>query len=148
MINNTDYSIAYIHDDTNTHPALAVFDNLKGPLLPDMLYTFDSGKHYQHEPFNYLRVQLGVLVPWSMAIMHAPAGTTFKQVFNDAYPFGLISMDGGEIGPDGVYRYPEDEPLYPMAETSYGNEKLYFYPYAIVGTVNSETGQQWLTRLD
>lgn len=33
---------------------------------------------------------------------------------------------------DGVWNYPEDEPLYPVGIFEQGNKTLYVYPYAIV----------------
>ena len=49
---------------------------------------------------------------------------------------GLSVMDrplGGEIDAEGVYRYPEDEPMYPYMTWETRDGTVYFYPYSVMG---------------
>jgi len=40
---------------------------------------------------------------------------------------------GGEIDAEGVYRYPEDEPMYPYMTWETREGLVYFYPYSVMG---------------
>ena len=40
---------------------------------------------------------------------------------------------GGEIDAEGVYRYPEDEPMYPYMKWETREGTVYFYPYSVMG---------------
>jgi len=40
---------------------------------------------------------------------------------------------GGEIDAEGVYRYPEDDPMYPYMQWETREGTVYFYPYSVMG---------------
>ena len=65
------------------------------------------------------------------------------------YGFGMGAMTGaGTVDEDGVYEYPEDPPLYPMAAFRFpeSDVTVYVYQYAMVAVVDPET--TLITRMD
>jgi len=75
-------------------------------------------------------------------------GRTPREQFEANYQFGVHEMRGGTITDDGTYQYPQDPDLVPYMYAEFGNERVYIYRSGIVGIVNRETGDQFLTRMD
>jgi hypothetical protein len=66
------------------------------------------------------------------------------EQLTERYGFGpLTHMSGGILTEDGVYRYPEDPDLYPLAEARVNQETVRVYPYGIVAV-----GPAFITRMD
>tara|TARA_R100001510_G_scaffold55526_1_gene59581 strand:- start:5919 stop:6302 length:384 start_codon:yes stop_codon:yes gene_type:complete len=53
---------------------------------------------------------------------------------------------GGEIDSEGVYRYPEDEPMYPYMTWDTREGQVYFYPYSVMGIPDGD--KHYATRMD
>lgn len=87
---------------------------------------------------------LGILPMW----IDSDDERTARQQFEAKYEFGVHEMRGGTIDENGVYQYPEDPPLYPLATMQHLDDIIHFYQYAIVGIVNQTTGETFMTRLD
>ena len=66
------------------------------------------------------------------------------------YGFPVVPMEGGEVGADGVYRFPEDPPLHPIMSCTYADwdshVQFLVYQHAIVA-IRTE-GATLVTRLD
>lgn len=71
---------------------------------------------------------------------------SFQKQIDDNYGFGLYEMNGGEVGEDGVYRYPEDPDLYPYLKWERDGEVAYMYSHAIMSFVKD--GRVFVTRVD
>jgi hypothetical protein len=67
-------------------------------------------------------------------------------VSNYMFFIGWSKPDGATVV-DGVWNYPEDEPLEPVGIFSQGNKTLYVYPYAIVAVCVDGVLVKW-TRCD
>ena len=96
------------------------------------------------------------LIPYFIADCSdvVPEGVTTEE-FNDQlqriYGFSLggnMLDNGGEISSEGVYRYPEDPPLSPLAEFKCPKQDItvFVYRYAFVAVRGK--GPDILTRMD
>ena len=57
----------------------------------------------------------------------------------NAYGFGGSPMTGGTVADNGVYTYPEDPPLYPIAKMEGGPAVVWVYDYGICAIVEDHT---------
>jgi hypothetical protein len=110
------------------------------------------------DPTGFHRVQganperivgaLGILPQWaSEAFEH---DDSFKQAMITNY--GNLyggEMTGGAMDMAGVYNYPEDPPLHPLAvmTADYTTDKIFFYEYSMVAVL-TENGNFWMARFD
>lgn len=61
-----------------------------------------------------------------------------------------IEIEGGTVGHDGVYRYPDDPELHPYLRVDLQGESpgtLFLYPYAIA-VIRDKDRPDYVTRLD
>ena len=74
---------------------------------------------------------------------------SFKQQVEDAYGFGSLHRfsDTGKVDANGIYRYPGDPELYPIAIWRREGETAYMYEYAIMAFVTAD-GETFVTRVD
>ena len=91
---------------------------------------------------------LGILPQW------AAQAYDFDNNFKDAliHNYGCFyggAMEGGTVDSEGVYSYPEDPDLYPLAVMTapYTTDKVFFYEYSMVGVL-TEAGNFWMSRFD
>ena len=113
-------------------------------LTNQMLFELNPTGYFNDVPKDRIIEALGILVPWAMRDPDEPV----REVFDKMYSFGLFEMTGGEIDDKGVYRYPEDPDLHPLAVLKRMNgETVYFYQYAMVGVVQPN-GDTFVTRMD
>lgn len=70
----------------------------------------------------------------------------FYKVFDEEYGFPILEMKGGRVDETGVYFYPGDVALYPLAVYRSPTEKCYQYRYGIIAIV-TETST-FVTRMD
>jgi len=74
-----------------------------------------------------------------------------KDVIQEAlnrYQFGGPEMKGGEVDKDGVYLYPQDPPLYPLASCMAGGKRIYIYQYGMISFVDLITREANTYRFD
>jgi hypothetical protein len=91
--------------------------------------------------------QLG-LIPYFVAKHRAEANHPSTKVAMDRYyGYGLYEIDGGSIGDDGTYSFPEDADLKPLAAYKVPEGTMYQYQYAIVAIPEAEGGY-FVTRMD
>lgn len=95
---------------------------------------------------NAILEACGLLPHWLLEGLQN--GEPAKDALISRYQFYFGPMEGGKILPDGRYEYPDDPYLYPLVKVEHGDEIIYFYQYAIVGVINTQTGEQWITRMD
>lgn len=78
----------------------------------------------------------GVL-PQMLASNKDPQGT-MKDAIEGSYPFGAHWNGHGVVDEQGIYRHPEDPPLYPVAvvENVVTKEAAYIYQSALVAVVD------------
>lgn len=69
-----------------------------------------------------------------------------KDLLAAYYGFPMLEISGGTIGADGLYSYPEDPDLQPLAKIEFESCVYWQYDYGIVAIVSeSET---YITRMD
>ena len=72
------------------------------------------------------------------------------DLMNECYGFGLGDYNmldgGGAIDKDGVYTYPDDEPLSPLVKFDMEYSTVYIYQYALVAVDDGNT--QVMQRMD
>ena len=105
--------------------------------------NIDPLDHFKADPLE-IATALGFIPAWLSKANEYP---NIKTALIDQYVYYMGDITGGEIDSDGVYRYPEDPPLYPLASAELDGERFYQYQYGIVATVTSD-GQQWVSRFD
>ena len=95
------------------------------------------------EPVRLLEA-CGLLTSFAYeALLEVPEGSA-EDVYTlmvSIYGFGDMRMKGGTVSPEGVYKYPEDPELKPLAVIQYeGAEgtKVYIYQYGIVAVQDNE----------
>lgn len=72
-----------------------------------------------------------------------------KTAFDKAYCCGLFEMSGGTVTGKGIYQFPEDPDMYPIAQLLRGDETVYFYQSAIVAICdNNNPDNVFVTRID
>lgn len=81
-------------------------------------------------------------------------GETFKERGENGYQFGTNWSKCGEPGnasitKDGVYSYPEDPDLYPIAEFTKNDDNVWIYQYGMVVVPDPDRKGMFLTcRMD
>lgn len=76
-------------------------------------------------------------------------GKGFREALGEQYGFGLYETTGGSISDEGVYSYPEDPDLQPLALYESPTEKCYQYDYAIIAIVSKDgSTPTFVTRMD
>ena len=112
--------------------------------------TIDPTGHFNAIKTNPHRLiaSLGILPNW------AGQAYDFDNSFKDAliHNYGCFyggAMEGGTVDSDGIYSYPEDPELYPVAvmTAEYTTDKVFFYEYSMVGVL-TEAGNFWISRFD
>ncbi len=104
--------------------------------------TTDPLNKFADVPTHRLVEACGLLLPWLIA----GEEETLRDRLINKYRFYNGPMWGGTISEDGVYQYPEDEPMHPLVKIETKNEKCFIYKYGIVGTLKE--GVSWITRMD
>ena len=110
-------------------------------LLIDPLNRYPVGRQLN------IKNAIGILPLWAAQNSDEES---IKECLIKNYPYYFGTTMSGNIDNQGIYRYEGDPPLYPLASmVSYtGHEICYFYEYAIVAVVNSQSGDTWITRMD
>ena len=111
-------------------------------------FITDPNGKYTHVNESQILNALGILPFW--AIKFREHNNSFKQALKSSYQFYFGDLKGCTIQEDGSYTYPGDPVMHPLAVMTAPDcpETLYFYEHAVVGVVNSDTGEQWMTRMD
>jgi hypothetical protein len=107
-------------------------------------FHVDPLNKFPHASQNELIYSCGFLTGW---IMQADSTETIKEALLRNYAYFMGEMKGGTLSNDGVFSYPEDEDLYPVALFELDGEKCFIFPHAIVGIINKD-GSTWMTRMD
>ena len=108
-----------------------------------MIITIDPTKGFKHAPLKALYEVMGLLPYITLAGFDNGVGDTVAAVYKGmvtAYGFGDMSYKGGSVDEEGVYRYPEDPPLAPVArfEREGTPVKVYIYQYALICVTDGE----------
>lgn len=118
----------------------------------DVEVTIDPLKKFNKVPRWALYEATG-LIPYF--IMEAPAkGDTQQvaQVLLECYGFGMpqsynmMDDEAASLDTEGVYRYTEDEDMYPLVQFDLEHTTIYVYQYGLVAVVDAQT--QWMQRFD
>lgn len=85
----------------------------------------------------------------TMMIESQNPDSSLKAALEENYPFGANWNSDGVIDEQGVYRYPEDEPLSPIMSITnkLTDDVAYIYQYGIVAARN-EKGEYVTGRFD
>lgn len=88
----------------------------------------------------------GFLLPWAVEVQEEE--DLVKGLAN-SYGFGdLMPMTGGVVKEDGVYSFPQDPDLMPIATIEREQETMYIYFYGIVSIVYKDERPTFVTRMD
>lgn len=90
-------------------------------------------------PDERLMDAIGVLPIWAMEAAVTKAEPWEYLDNRYLHGGGLHEFKGGELTPEGLYKYPEDPPMWPVAKMVWGDNVLYFYQHAMVAINNRMT---------
>ena len=78
-----------------------------------------------------------------------PIKNGFRDALETQYGFGtLYEMKGGSVSDTGIYSYPQDSDLEPLAKYETEKEICYQYHYGIISIVERATKTVFTTRMD
>ncbi len=106
----------------------------------------DPTKSFSNISNDYILESLGLLP--SFAANEQFKDIPLKEALHAAYGFGLFEMHGGIVSEEGIYKYPEDPELIPLAKIERDDEYFYQYKYGIVAIKSRDSDKYFVTRLD
>lgn len=85
----------------------------------------------------------------TMMIESQNPDSSLKAALEENYPFGAYWNGSGAIDEQGIYRHPEDDPLYPIMSVTdkATGDMAYIYQYGLVAA-RDEKGQYVTGRFD
>jgi len=114
----------------------------------DPMHWWEMEAQRLGEPFDPQKLieACGAIPHWMLEWFMEGDKPPIKDWLDDRYKFGLYHMDKAEIGVNGRYTYPEDEPLYPLISIDTGEGIFFMYQYAIVAIPTPDG--HYITRMD
>jgi hypothetical protein len=116
---------------------------------PQHELIIDPTGRYASVPRENLLSSLGILPHW--AIEAKNFNNSFREALVSQYAYYMGDMIGGTVDfTTGVYSFPGDKPLFPIARLTIDgiNQVCYFYQHALVSVVDNDTQTAWMTRMD
>ena len=115
-----------------------------------LIGTLDPNEEFMDVDKSRLVEAMGVLPSWVVSSFEhgcrdIPA---MKEELARNYGFGELYPMQGEIDEIGTYLYPEDPPMHPLASMSCDNITVYFWKHAMLGIVDFDTEEKFVTRMD
>ena len=95
---------------------------------------------------NWYAEQIGY-IPAFLQVAIADTTQPLGPALNEAYQHGGGPMTGGTYEEGGVYNYPEDPPLYPLAAIECARGTVYVYLYGIV-SIHENDNEPIMYRMD
>lgn len=123
--------------------------SLNSPELSNEFLMVTNPSGYEHfVPDPRALIEACGFLP-SMLVKSEVKGQPFKETLDANYPFGSRWNDRATVDKNGVYHYPEDEPLHPIVSVTNveTGEEAYIYQYGIVAARN-EKGDYLTGRFD
>lgn len=113
--------------------------------IVNIYVEFDPNDMYRERPLGM--DTLGLIPFWVFEWNNVDdADMTLKDYLDKRYGYGLYEMDKSTISSKGVYSYPDDPDLYPIAKMDTRAGVFYQYDYGIVA-IPTEDGH-FVTRMD
>lgn len=85
----------------------------------------------------------GLVLPWAQSWDGAGS---LKDYLAGRYGFPMPEMEGGLVHLNGLYTYPDDPDLEPLAKVTFDSCVFWQYPYGIVAIVTPSG--TFVTRMD
>ena len=104
--------------------------------LNDMQITIDPTGYFIGAIAGRIIETIGVLPFWLSEGLEE--GETAEHALLSRYEYANGAMTGGTIDKEGVYTYPSDPDLYPLAKVVTETGTIYFYEYAMVSIVTDD----------
>lgn len=115
--------------------------------MKSVIVKLDPTGAYQGVAQENIIRALGILPQWAAEAMQEGAEGGFKDALINNYPFYMGDMTGGTMTEEGIYSYPNDPDLAPLASMAGDGETCFFYEHAIVA-VRTDKGNVWMSRFD
>jgi hypothetical protein len=118
-------------------------------MIQSIAVKVDPTSHFKGVPQARLLGALGIVPSFVAYAANVAPETTARAMMDamgEAYGFYMGDMEGGTVDAEGVYSYPEDEPLYPLVRWKLDDVTVYMYQYAIVAVQDKDT--TIITRMD
>ncbi len=106
----------------------------------------DPHNRFTHLPDDYIVQSLGYIPQFANNPLYADK--SLKETLDKSYGFGLFEMHDGIITDTGIFKFPGDPDLYPLAKMTRNNEHLYQYPHAIIAIWCADIKSYFVTRMD
>jgi len=118
--------------------------------MSDITVRIDPCEGFEGAERGRLVEACGLLLPWAVLALSVgvEAGEELRDKMAELYQFGIHESVGGSVDRDGVYSYPEDPPMRPLASVidSEGHEAL-IYQHAVIA-FRDRAGWCYVTRMD
>ena len=109
--------------------------------------TIDPTDYYTIANHHSIIARCQVILNW--AINPTYKYSSFKDAILQQYLYRADFGMGGTIDHNGVYKYPEDPPLWPLLKIARNDDVLYFYENYIIAMkdIHQKSGF-YITRVD
>ena len=101
---------------------------------------------FEHYDDEWFMEQVGYIPAFLQAAL-SDTTQPLGPALNEAYQHGGGPMTGGTYEEGGVYNYPEDPPLYPLAAIECARGTVYVYLYGIV-SIHENGNEPIMYRMD
>jgi hypothetical protein len=119
--------------------------------MQEVIGNIDPNGAFEKTSQSKLVLAMGALPNWVAQGLHDGCSDIDALVgsLEKSYGFGsLHKFDGGEVSSTGVYQYPEDPPMQPLAVMKTEDLTVWFWQYAMLGIVDNNSGDTFVTRMD
>lgn len=96
-----------------------------------MAIDFDPLKKHGNLSKEYIMEMMGMIPTFIHTAVSDP-DSSLADGMMEAYGFGGPPMKGSTVSPEGVYSYPEDPDLFPLAVITTERGQVFIYHYGIV----------------
>ena len=110
----------------------------------DLIISTDPLNKHNYYTDDQIQELCGLLSFWLISGQQL----SLKSRLIDNYAFYSGPMKGGTLTEEGVYSYPQDSDLYPLARFESEGEICFIFEYGIVGVYTKSDGETWVTRMD
>lgn len=93
-------------------------------------WIVDPTSHFEGAPLDYLSGLIGIIPTF---IFDDP---NVVDMAVDHYGMPSTPISGGTFADNGVYSYPEDPDLFPVAACIAGGKKIFIYRYGLIAFID------------
>jgi len=114
-----------------------------------LMIALDPLNKYNYMEDSDILEYLGVIPQWLQDYHNAPPEMTLWDYLSGCYGFPMNPMTGGEVTETGMYKYPDDPDLSPLANIMLAEGATVLqYQYGMVAIREAAGGDWTMVRMD